>query len=370
MTPREGGRRPSARWADPPADAAPEVEVLIPTARGGAELAVTLAGLAAQDDPPFGVIVSDQSDDGSAGTEPAVAAMTRVLEAQGRLVRVVPHLPRRGLAEQRQFLFERSTARYVLYLDDDVWLEPGALARMHDAITTLRCGFVGQAPQGLSYLGDERPQERTSFRAWEGEVEPERLRADAPELERVPLHNAANLVHLARDVRLPDDRWLAYRVAWVGGCVLYDRSALADAGAFDFWRDVPPLHSGEDVAAEWRVMERRGGAGILPSGAVHLEAPTTIPDRPVDLFTLVLPDRDTTQRPNGRSRERRAAMADTPNPIQIQKFLGGIDYPASKDDIVRSAEESGADEPVLEALRGIPDDEYDGPTAVSAVVAR
>jgi hypothetical protein len=58
-----------------------------------------------------------------------------------------------------------------------------------------------------------------------------------------------------------------------------------------------------------------------------------------------------------------------PNPIQVQKYLGGIDYPASKDDIVSAAESSGADENVLEALRSIPDTEYDAPTAVSSAVS-
>ncbi|RWZ61581.1 DUF2795 domain-containing protein [Labedella populi] len=58
-----------------------------------------------------------------------------------------------------------------------------------------------------------------------------------------------------------------------------------------------------------------------------------------------------------------------PNPIQVQKYLGGIDYPASKDDIVSAAESSGADENVLEALRSIPDQEYDAPTAVSSAVS-
>ncbi|MFJ4045447.1 DUF2795 domain-containing protein [Microbacterium sp. NPDC089987] len=63
-------------------------------------------------------------------------------------------------------------------------------------------------------------------------------------------------------------------------------------------------------------------------------------------------------------------MSDKPNPIQIQKFLGGIDYPASKDDIIASARESGADDAVLDALNGIEDREYDGPTGVSEAVAR
>ncbi|WP_378148058.1 DUF2795 domain-containing protein [Cnuibacter sp. UC19_7] len=62
-------------------------------------------------------------------------------------------------------------------------------------------------------------------------------------------------------------------------------------------------------------------------------------------------------------------MADTPNPIQIQKFLGGIDYPASKDDIVQRAKDSGADDAVLDALNAIPGKEYDAPTAVSEAVS-
>lgn len=53
------------------------------------------------------------------------------------------------------------------------------------------------------------------------------------------------------------------------------------------------------------------------------------------------------------------------NPIQAQKFLGGINYPASKDEIVQHAEGQGADENILSVLRQIPDRQYDGPNAVS-----
>jgi hypothetical protein len=62
-------------------------------------------------------------------------------------------------------------------------------------------------------------------------------------------------------------------------------------------------------------------------------------------------------------------MAETPNPIQIQKFLGGIDYPANRDALISRAKESGADSNVLDALQNIPDKEYDGPTAVSSAVS-
>lgn len=58
-------------------------------------------------------------------------------------------------------------------------------------------------------------------------------------------------------------------------------------------------------------------------------------------------------------------MADMPNPIQIQKFLGGMDYPVDKDTILKTAKDSGADQPVLDALGNIPDRQYDGPNAIS-----
>jgi hypothetical protein len=58
-------------------------------------------------------------------------------------------------------------------------------------------------------------------------------------------------------------------------------------------------------------------------------------------------------------------MSDKPNPIQMQKFLGGIEYPASRDQLVEHARSQGADEAVIEGLKAIPDREYNGPNAVS-----
>lgn len=266
----------------------PSVEVLIPTADRPRELAVTLSGLAAQQEADFDVVVSDQSLRTPAGRDPVVQAMVRVLEAQGRRVRILPHLPRRGLAEQRAFLLEQSHADAVLLLDDDVWLEPGAVTTLTRALDELGCGFVGMAPQGLSYSGDVRPQEQTPFEPWTGPVQPETVRPGTRAFGRWTLHNAANLVHIAEGLRLADGDWLAYRIAWVGACVLYRRDALVEVGGFDFWPLLPPEHAGEDVVAQWRVMERFGGAGLLPSKAVHLETPTTIPRRDVDAVRAVL----------------------------------------------------------------------------------
>jgi hypothetical protein len=57
-----------------------------------------------------------------------------------------------------------------------------------------------------------------------------------------------------------------------------------------------------------------------------------------------------------------------PSPIDIQKALSGMDYPASRDQIVAHAEQNGADAEILDALRRIDDREYEGPSGVSSAV--
>ncbi|MEU7615645.1 glycosyltransferase family A protein [Micromonospora rifamycinica] len=276
------------------------LDVLIPTRNRPAELAVTLAGLAAQlGVPGFGVVVSDQSDDKPAYAHPAAATMVRVLRHRGHPVLLTRRLPRRGLAEHRAYLLGRSAARYVLCLDDDVWLEPGTVQRLVTAIGELGCGFVGNAVHGLSYADDVRPDTHRHYEEWTGPVVPELVRPGTPQWQRSEIHPAANLLHIQQQVDLPPGAWRAYKVSWIGGCVLYDRAALVDSGGFEFWRRVPENHQGEDVAAQLAVLARYGGAGVLPSGAYHLESPTTVTDRAVEAWEVVAADpaRRTTARP-------------------------------------------------------------------------
>jgi GT2 family glycosyltransferase len=264
-----------------------DVDVVIPTRNRQVELATTLAGLAAQTYGDFRVLVSDQSDDEpSYETQPA-RTMARVLRLRGQDVTFTRHLPRRGLAEHRQFLLDQATAPYVLFLDDDVWLEPAALGRLRTAIGELGCGFVGAAVQGLSYVDEERPHQLASYEEWDGPVVPETITRDSPEFLRATVNVAANPYHLEKKLGLAPGEWRAYKIAWTGGCVLYDRAALVDSGGFDFWAELPTEHAGEDVGAQWRVMARYGAAGIVPTGAVHLESPTTVPDREVEVTEVV-----------------------------------------------------------------------------------
>ncbi len=54
-----------------------------------------------------------------------------------------------------------------------------------------------------------------------------------------------------------------------------------------------------------------------------------------------------------------------PNPIELQKYLSGVDYPAQRDDLVRAAERNGADSDTLDVVRRLPDRTYEGPSGVS-----
>lgn len=53
------------------------------------------------------------------------------------------------------------------------------------------------------------------------------------------------------------------------------------------------------------------------------------------------------------------------NPIELQKSLKGVDYPASKDDVVKAAEKNGADKEVMDALQSLKDQTFEKPTDVT-----
>ena len=134
------------------------------------------------------------------------------------------------MAEHRDFLLGLSDADRVLFLDDDILLEPDAVARLLEVMDATGAGVVGMAMQGLSYVGDVRPHEHVAYEEWDGPVEPERVRKETPGWERWRLHNAANLVHLDRELGPHPRGWRAYKIAWAAGCVLFDRAALRRGG--------------------------------------------------------------------------------------------------------------------------------------------
>lgn len=58
----------------------------------------------------------------------------------------------------------------------------------------------------------------------------------------------------------------------------------------------------------------------------------------------------------------------TVNPVQLQKYLGGLDYPVSREDLIRRAQEQGADNNVMQTLRSLPMDWFNSPNDVSEAV--
>lgn len=58
------------------------------------------------------------------------------------------------------------------------------------------------------------------------------------------------------------------------------------------------------------------------------------------------------------------------NPIELQKYLKDVHYPVSKSELIRRAEEHGADKNIREALEQLKEDEFKTPIDVSQAVSK
>ncbi len=185
------------------------------------------------------------------------------------------------MAQQRQFLLDRSPSPYSLFIDDDLILDAYVVRNMKQILETKNIGFVGCPVIGLSYQHDVRSHQQ-DIEFWDGEITPESIIPKSKQWERYRLHNAANPFHVEKKFNATADNPIPYKVAWVGGCVMYNTEKLRYVGGFSFWKDLPEQHCGEDVLAQLRVMKKYGGCGIIPSGVYHQELETTVPDRKVN----------------------------------------------------------------------------------------
>ena len=255
------------------------VDVLIPTCRRKTGLAVVLTSLFGQTFTDFDVIISDQTPaDEDYMDSIEIQTLIRGLRWRGHRVTVHKHLPRRGMAEQRNFLLEQSRAKYVHFMDDDVLLDPETMQRMLDTLRQEDIAFVGCPATGLDYLHDVRPHQQT-IELWDGQVRPEPFTPETLPWQRHVVNNAANPLHLEQQLT-PDGEPLRYKIAWVGGAnVLFDREKLLSVGGFSWWRRLPPEHAGEEVVVQFLLIRKYGGCGLLPAGTYHLGLPTNVPDR-------------------------------------------------------------------------------------------
>lgn len=258
-----------------------DIVVLIPTFERPKALAVTLTSLCYQIEQNFEVVISDQSANDNIYNDKTIQTVINLLKLHGHPVSILKNFPPKGMAQQRQFLLDHSNSNYSFFLDDDVILEPYVLQNLKHTLQKYNCGFAGAALIGLSYKDDVRPhQQKIEF--WENQIQPETIVPGDSLWNRYKLHNAANILHVQEKYNVTSNDPKPYKVAWVGGCVMYDTEKLLAAGGFNFWKDLPEEHCGEDVLAQLRVMRKFGGCGVLPSGAYHQEVATSIPDRKIN----------------------------------------------------------------------------------------
>lgn len=257
------------------------IHILIPTYKRIKALAVTLTSLYYQSETSFDIVIADQSPDNTLEEDATIQTIKRLLEIKGHAVSILKNLPPKGMAQQRQFLLDQSTSKFSLFLDDDLVLDSFVVRNMKRMLEKHEIGFVGCAVIGLSYKNDIRPHQQ-EIEFWQRDITPETIVPKSYEWERYKVHNAANIYHVEQKFNATPDNPLAYKIAWVGGCVMYDTEKLREAGGFSFWKDLPDKHCGEDVLAQLRVMKKYGGCAIIPSGVYHQELETTVPDRKVN----------------------------------------------------------------------------------------
>ena len=58
------------------------------------------------------------------------------------------------------------------------------------------------------------------------------------------------------------------------------------------------------------------------------------------------------------------------NPVTIQKYLRGIEYPCSKDELIEKAQEEGAEDDVIETLSAMPDEIFESPADIAQSIGK
>lgn len=51
--------------------------------------------------------------------------------------------------------------------------------------------------------------------------------------------------------------------------------------------------------------------------------------------------------------------------VQLQEYLAGLDYPVSREDLVRWGQENGASTEMLQLLMALPPEQFDSPAELS-----
>jgi hypothetical protein len=58
------------------------------------------------------------------------------------------------------------------------------------------------------------------------------------------------------------------------------------------------------------------------------------------------------------------------SPVQVQKFLAGIDYPATKEKLIETAQSMGVDQKIIDTLNRLPTPNFNSPNDVSEAIGK
>lgn len=61
-------------------------------------------------------------------------------------------------------------------------------------------------------------------------------------------------------------------------------------------------------------------------------------------------------------------MAHHANPVEVEKCLKGIDFPAKKQDLIKHAQKQGAEKEVLDTIKDLPREDYNNAADVTRAI--
>lgn len=73
--------------------------------------------------------------------------------------------------------------------------------------------------------------------------------------------------------------------------------------------------------------------------------------------------------PNRKGKQTGGSKNPIRPQLDVQKHLKGMNYPASRDELLEHARDHGANDDVLDLLEGMPDKEYKSPVDVTKAVS-
>ena len=56
------------------------------------------------------------------------------------------------------------------------------------------------------------------------------------------------------------------------------------------------------------------------------------------------------------------------NPVEVERYLKGVNYPAKKNDLIKHAQQNGASQDILETLKDLREENFNSPVEVNRAI--